>query len=83
MKRFILLLGVLGACVLGLKAEPKEIPVIQVTSVWNMEHLAKVKKQIQTPFLCNFLSGIASGSRRLVEAGTAFSHDEETGSGQW
>lgn len=50
MKRFILLLGVLGACVLGLKAEPKEIPVIQVTSVWNMEHLAKVKKQIQTPF---------------------------------
>ncbi|WP_308551651.1 alginate lyase family protein [uncultured Mediterranea sp.] len=40
----------LGACVLGLKAEPKEIPVIQVTSVWNMEHLAKVKKQIQTPF---------------------------------
>lgn len=51
MKRFILLLGVLGACVLGLKAEPKEIPVIQVTSVWNMEHLAKVKKQIQTPFM--------------------------------
>lgn len=50
MKRFILLLGVLGACVLGLKAESKEIPVIQVTSVWNMEHLAKVKKQIQTPF---------------------------------
>ena len=46
MKRFILLLGVLGACVL----EPKEIPVIQVTSVWDTEHLAKVKKQIQTPF---------------------------------
>lgn len=50
MKKFILLLVVLYACMLGLKAETKVIPVIQVTSVWDMEHLAKVKKQIRKPF---------------------------------
>ena len=50
MKKFILLLVVLYACVLGMKAETKVIPVIQVTSVWDMEHLAKVKKQLRKPF---------------------------------
>ena len=50
MKKFILLLVVLYACVLGMKAETKVIPVIQVTSVWDTEHLAKVKKQLRKPF---------------------------------
>lgn len=35
---------------LKLTGQERVIPVIQVTSVWDMEHLAKVKKQLRKPF---------------------------------
>lgn len=50
MKKAILFLGILLTCLFGVKAEVKKIPVIQVTSVWDMDHLAKVKNHIQEPF---------------------------------